>query len=76
MAGTVLDSYALKNARTVLAGAAANDGADGPGHVPSPYKNMNVISVGALDDSTGFKTVAGTSSYGPNDFYNPLTGKP
>lgn len=75
MAGTVLDSYALKNTRTVFVGAAANDGGDGPGHVSSPYKNMNVISVGALDDSTGFKTVAGTSSYGPNDFYNPLTGK-
>ena len=75
MAGTVLDSYAVKNTHTVLVGAAANDGEDGPGHVSSPYKNMNVISVGALDDSTGFKSVAGTSSYGPNDFYNPLTGK-
>lgn len=75
MAGAILDSYAAKNTRTVFVGAAANDGGEGPGHVASPYKNMNVIKVGALDASTDFKTVAAFSSYGPNDFYNPITGE-
>lgn len=75
MAGAILDSYAAKNARTVFVGAAANDGGEGPGNVASPYRNMNVIKVGALDASTGFKTVAAFSSYGPNDFYNPITGE-
>lgn len=74
MAGVVLDSYAAKGVNTVFVAAAANDGESGAGSVCSPYRNMNVISVGALDDATGFKTVAGTSSYGPNDFYNPVNG--
>ena len=74
MCGAVLDSYAFKTPGTVFVGAAANDGESGPGYVSSPYKNMNVISVGALDDKTNFKTVADTSSYGPNDFYNPVSG--
>lgn len=75
MAGAILDSHAAKNARTVFVGAASNDGGEGPGHVASPYRNMNVIKVGALDASTDFKTVAAFSSYGPNDFYNPITGR-
>lgn len=74
MAGVVLDSYAAKGVNTVFVAAAANDGESGAGSVCSPYRNMNVISVGALDDATGFKTVASTSSYGPNDFYNPVNG--
>lgn len=74
MAGVVLDSYAAKGVNTVFVAAAANDGESGAGSVCSPYRNMNVISVGALDDATGFKTVADTSSYGPNDFYNPVNG--
>lgn len=75
MTGAVLDSYAAKNHHTVFVAAAANDGEEGPGHVSSPYKNMNVISVGALDDASNFGSVAKTSSYGPNDFYNPVTGE-
>lgn len=75
MAGAVLDSYAAKNTRTVFVGAASNNGDEGPGNVASPYRNVNVIKVGALDISTGFKTAAAFSSYGPNDFYNPITGE-
>ena len=73
MAGTVLDSLAHKNPSVVFIAAAANDGEEGSGTVCSPYKNMNVISVGGLDDASYFKTIAPTSSYGPNDFYNPRT---
>lgn len=75
MIGTVLDSYAAKNTHTLLVGAASNNGSEGAGHVVSPYKNMNCVKVGALDYAAGFKTVAEFSSYGPNDFYNPVTGE-
>ena len=71
--GVVLDSYAYANPRTLLVGAAANDGAEGANTVRSPFLNMNALKVGALDDSTNFKTVASYSSYGPNHFYNPVT---
>lgn len=74
LAGAVLDSLARKNPSTIFVAAASNDGDEGAGYVNSPYKNMNVISVAALDDATYFKTVAPTSSYGPNDFYNPISG--
>lgn len=75
MAGATLDSFARKSPSTVFVAAASNDGLGGVGNVSSPYKNMNVISVGALDESTYFKTVAPSSSYGPNDFYNPVSGE-
>ena len=75
MVGTILDSYAAKNTHTLLVGAASNNGSEGAGHVASPYKNMNCVKVGALDYATGFKTAADFSSYGPNDFYNPVTGE-
>ena len=75
MAGAALDSYAVKGAQTVFVAAASNNGQGGPGHVASPYKNMNVIKVGALDISAGFKAAAAFSSYGPDDFYNPATGE-
>ena len=73
IAGIVLDSMASKNASVIFVAAAANDGDEGAGTVCSPYKNMNVISVGALDDTTYFQTINPSSSYGPNDFYNPIT---
>lgn len=73
LVGEVLDTYARQNPTVVFVAAASNDADEGPGFVNSPYKNMNVIKVGALDDKTNFSTVASTSSYGPNDFYNPQT---
>ena len=75
LAGTVLDSYACNNPSVVFVAAASNDASEGAGHVNSPYKNMNVVKVGALDDTTYFKTISSSSSYGPNDFYNPITGE-
>lgn len=73
LVGEVLDTYARQNPTVVFVAAASNDADEGPGFVNSPYKNMNVIKVGALDDKTNFSSVASTSSYGPNDFYNPQT---
>ncbi len=75
LTGAVLDSYACKNPSVVFVAAASNDASEGAGNVNSPYKNMNVVKVGALDDTTCFKTISPSSSYGPNDFYNPITGE-
>ena len=66
---------ACNNPSVVFVAAASNDASEGAGHVNSPYKNMNVVKVGALDDTTYFKTISSSSAYGPNDFYNPITGE-
>jgi len=66
-AGTLsglLDSLALKHPNTTIVASAGNDGPSS-GTVGGPASGYNSISVGALDVSTGYSTVAAFSSRGP-----------
>lgn len=67
----ILDSYARRSAGTTFVAVAANNGE--AGSVRAPLFNMNTIKVGALDENSRFTKIASYSSYGPNDFYNPIS---
>ena len=59
----LLDSLAVANTHTTIVASAGNDGPTGL--VGGPASGYNVISVGALEGTTGYTTVADFSSVGP-----------
>ncbi len=74
---TVAIDAMLRMAKAVGLFAAGNAG-PASNTVGSPAAGFNGISVAALTDDTGaapYSTVAGFSSRGPIDFFNPVTGE-
>ncbi|MFA9478593.1 S8 family serine peptidase [Phycisphaerales bacterium AB-hyl4] len=71
----VIDSLTYENRQSVIVSA----GNSGPssGSVNRPADAYNVITVGALarGTATPYANVAGFSSRGPGNFYNPVTGE-
>lgn len=71
-----LDGMAYMNPNTTFVVSAGNTGVTGPNSVGSPGAAYNAITVGALqnDGANNYNTVAGFSSYGPQDYYDPVNG--
>jgi hypothetical protein len=67
------DAMARLNPHTTFVVAAGNRG-PGANSVISPASGFNNIAVGALEAAHTYESVAGFSSRGPGDFYNPETG--
>lgn len=62
-----------QNPRTTFVASVGNSG-PGPNRVVAPASGYNNISVAALSAATGFNTVAGISSGGPNNYSDPVNG--
>lgn len=71
----LMDAFIAKAQNVTMVAAAGNTGEDGANSVGSPAKAFNTISVGALTNPNSFDQIAPFSSYGPCDFYNPITNE-
>ncbi|MEM1013362.1 MAG: S8 family serine peptidase [Planctomycetota bacterium] len=73
--GIGLDGYANTSTTTTFVTSAGNSGSSGPNSVGSAGSGYNSLSVAALDrPDLGYDRVAGFSSYGPQDYWDPTAG--
>src|SRR6185503_656510 len=73
--GRVFDALVDQSGKTMVV-AASNQGDTTNPRVQAPAANFNNITVGSLTSDTSpqpYSTRTSTSSYGPNDFWNPAT---